>query len=113
MLCLEAARLSAPLAFLRPLTFARVFQNLLSAFPEEKMFITHLIYIRSYARTWREWGTPGVFSLRGFSRPSRQQTFALYPSGLYPVLPLTLEVSSALSNPSTKVKIYPKMNWGR
>lgn len=78
----EAARLSAPWALLRPLTFARVFQNFLSAFPEQKMFITHLICIGSYARAWRRWGTSGVFSLRGFSRPSQQQTFALYPNGL-------------------------------
>ena len=74
-----AARLSAPSALL---TFARVFQNFLSAFPEQKMFITHLIYIGSDARAWRRWGTPGVFFLRGFSRPSQQETFAFYPNGL-------------------------------
>ena len=79
MLHTEAARLSAPSALM---TFARVFQNLLSAFPEQKMFITHLICVGSYARAWMRWGTPGVFFLRGFSRPSKQQTFAFYPNGL-------------------------------
>lgn len=72
------------------------------------MFTTHRLCTRSCARTCWGWGRPGAFS--PCPRLALLVTVALHPNGLDPDLPLTLEVHSALSNPSTKVGIYPKIN---